>query len=210
MLLQPKSASLVGPEEIDGHLCQRVEMIFPSARPEEQLPVTAWFDPEAGYLPRQLSNDFNGEAPPSVYRVLSFREVNGGSQRPTLWFPERMIIERLTGTTELALLEIKLNEPLDAGLFRPKLTAGVPTFDLDNPAEQQRMVGLWSQPVREKKMAENRAAREARSQAGPTVAPVTLVPVLGADPPGRFGWPAVLLLTGLMMLVVGTIWVFRR
>jgi hypothetical protein len=213
-LLQSGDPRLVGPEEIDGHLCYRVEMLFPSARPGDTLPVTAWFDPQVGYLPRRISNDFNGSSPPSDYRVLSFREVAVNNTGQTVWFPERMMIERkasnnrIVSTDDLTLLEVRINEPLAGDLFRPKVPAGIPVFDLDRESEVQRLLAFRSKPAREKAMAEARAARANR--ATPTPQPAALASGITAQASTGPGWPAILMATGLLMLIVSTIWAYRR
>jgi hypothetical protein len=212
-LLHSGQPRLIGPEEVDGHLCYRVEMLFPSARQEDTLPVTAWFDPAVGYLPRWLSNDFNRDAPPSDYRVLSFRQVSVGNSKEPLWFPDRMMIERrnindsIMATDELTLVEVRINEPLAGDLFRPKLPAGVPAFDLDKPSEEQRLRSFRTKEIREQKMAEYQAAKANRV---PTPAPAAVVPAIAAQPPSGLSWPLILIGTGVLMLVVGSVWRFRR
>lgn len=212
-LLQSGDPRLIGSEEVDGHVCYRVEMTYPSARLGETLPVTAWFDPQVGYLPRKLSNDFNGSAPPSDYRVLSFRQVAVGNDGQTMWFPDRMLIERrdrnndVISTSELTLLDVRINEPLAGDLFRPKLPVGLPAFDLDKEADVQRLLSFRSRETREKKMAE---LREARANLVPTAAPPVFAPTIAAEAPTGPGWPTILIVTGLLMLLVSTIWVSRQ
>jgi hypothetical protein len=211
-LLHKDDTRLIGPEVIDGQTCYRVEMVYPSAQSGESLPVTAWFDPQVGYLPQMISNDFNGSAPPSDYRVLSFRQIPLGTDGQTMWLPDHMLIERrnsrdtILSKNELTLLEIKINEPLAGDLFRPKLPRGLPVFDLDDPADVQRCIRFQTQPARDKKMAEYQAAKANRV---PTAAPAAVVPAIAAEPPSGLSWPLILIGSGLLILLVSTIWTLR-
>lgn len=212
-LLTSGNPQMKGPEEIDGQLCYRIEMTFPSARPGDVLPVSVWFDPQVGYLPRRISNDFNGEAPPSDYRALSFRQVDVAGGDVKLWFPERMMIERrglhddVISTVELTLTDVRINEPLAADLFRPKLPADIPAFDIDSKAGVEQLRSYRTKEMRERSMAEYRAARANRV---PTAVPAAVVPAIEAQAPGSLRWPTILIAAGLVMLIVSTIWTVRR
>ncbi len=145
LLKQAEGVEVVD-DEVDGHPCWKVELPFKTARPGEIFPVAAWFDPQAGYLPRQILPKFSVTGFSDVYRVQSFRQVTQEGVKPVLWFPERMTVENRLAVDELALQDVKFGDPLELNLFRPEVPKGVQVYDLDDEQQSARSDQLQIPP----------------------------------------------------------------
>lgn len=123
--LLARSQAVPQREDLDDIECWRVDL-EPLQRDGDEWDVRlrAWFDPRAGFLPRQIevSNPEPGRQP-SLRRIERFQKVETASG--TFWFPMQWSRESSLGIDEFRVIAFRFNEPLDAALFKPKIPDGV-------------------------------------------------------------------------------------
>lgn len=140
-LLQKDSAELTGMEEVDGVPCWHVDLGRHRGPSDPRVvSVDAWFDPAAGWLPRQTI--VGDDQTPGEQRIVH-RYVRVETAVGPCWFPE--VCERIIGTTRyrLEVQDLKINEDLPDSVFRPEIPEGTRVVDITDPkvqmAEQARL-----------------------------------------------------------------------
>lgn len=200
---------LQGAEEIDGHLCYRVDGHFPTTEAGTVWPVSVWLDPTVGCLPRRFEIRF-GRQPkkPTILSVEDFLAISG-PERNSLSFPLSCRLQSVFVDDALVVEEVAIDGSLRPGLFRPKWNSSVPVFDLDDPADVQRCLSLMQQPAIEEMKAKVREEiQQRRTRTAMPPAPVEPVVTATAEPGVRAHYW--LILVGLVLLTAGTWQTFRR
>lgn len=140
-LFQDSRTHVAGQETLDGQACWKVDFgpfptgPIPNESKTSDLWISAWFDPAAGYLPRQIAfwSTESGSRTEllktrSTNRVTSFRRLDEISG----WFPETMVLESWLARETFQLREVTVGKRLPKQLFQPTID-GVPIVNLSDP-----------------------------------------------------------------------------
>jgi hypothetical protein len=171
--------------------------------------MTVWFDPQASWWPRRINEDRTDMDWDGTYEVLEFQTVMTGVGRGQLAFPKSCRYDGKTWSWTLDVIEVKVNQPLPAELFRPRVTAGIPVIDTrDGAAVQAFWHARAEEQLRPKwdQMAHELAARQ------PPAFPSDVTPQVNAAPDGGGFWSRMFLFLGVVLFVLagGIVWRQRR
>ena len=202
-MLNDDSAEWVGEEDVGGHACIRIELMYPTPG-GERLPLTAWLDPSAGYLPRRIQKRFYPGGQPEEILVDTFLKLDAGNGSFP-FIPQEMRRTTRTTTNVLRLIDVKFGESQDQDLFRPVLPAGVPVFDMENP-DQANQHGAF--------LRQARAARPdvppRQGRSAPTPLPASVEPTQYADPNPGPSWTTIFACLGVILLIAASWQIMRR
>lgn len=126
-LLQRPGVVYAGTEEVESHLCHKLELGEHETYTDYAQQMTIWVDSEFDYLPRRMEvlvirdKRTNKPWPPVGYRnvITEFFEVEDLALKRKRWFPKKA---RSIGDVEI--LEAKLNPTFDPQYFTPSIPVG--------------------------------------------------------------------------------------
>ncbi len=219
-LLARRDARLIGEELVDGVKCYRVECSNSNVDNSETYPVIAWFDPQHGFLPRQIRHpDERGKNSIDLdFVTLQFREVPNGSDG-VVWFPEVCVHKNRFGKDILHLDDVRTGSLPETVIFTPGQPPGVPVFDFDVPENHDKLHSLtlfqtWMQrDDMKEKMALLLLEHSANPKARPAPLPVVSViaePPLPTVPKSKLSAGEAAFIVGGLFLLIGAMLSFRR
>jgi len=195
-LFNNASTTSHGTELVGSIECQKVG--FTIDRPiGGTIPITVWFDPTAGYLPRRILF----EKDEVDLAVEHFKRIDSPDAKP-VWFPEHMSLTHpsVNVKDELLLRSIQVGGNLPQNLFAPSIPPGVPVFEVDTVEGKAKLQAhLGRTPVLEGKAIVAKRTAVGAASAFPASGRIS------ASQPFRWGTSHWLLATLFVLLCVGTL-----
>lgn len=222
-LLSRSDATFVRSEivtsERDGEVqCYKVKCQNPAVDNSRTWPVTVWFDPSRGFLPRTISREMDGgkDSFQVTFTVEHFHRVQTAAGT-TVWFPQLCVYRHPFGWDVLHVDEVEIGSLPTSVEFTPRATPDVPAFNGDDPRDVDRMWRHWAN-VHGRKEAIAKAKEELKKRLVTTSneSPVLPEPELVAEHSSFLdaGSPSVQrsrwLMAGVFLLLVGACLLYRR
>lgn len=156
-LMRLPGSSAVGSELVNAHACQRVDIVGFAATAGEVLKLSAYLDPECGYLPARISvsYDSSDESLQPIHQtwdVPEFMSIVDQATGVEHWFPRVAVLSQKAGGTHTLTIEsAKINVKLPQERFTVKVPDGTivtdtavgrkpRTYIAGGPDAEQRMV----------------------------------------------------------------------
>lgn len=133
-LLSRPTASYVGSEEVEGHLCHKIELGEYEGFNDTVRRLTLWVDPDFDYLPRKLApyllrtngKPYAGSKLTAPYLVLDYFQVEDSALGRKRWLPKKVGYPK-----GIEILEARINPTFPADRFTLRIPDGAHVTYLD-------------------------------------------------------------------------------